>query len=932
MRTKNAKRLWPVPVTVTVMALAAFLAFGLFATTGAQPTEAQADPDCKITVTKDTGTAMASIAPAEAADCETIGDTATIRFTGPARAPGADEKPIVLYVLAKNTRGDLKYYVPTTVYQANDYDGNGMSADIRDKGFYLTDNTAAGEIYRTMAESAKYSSHKVEVPLAEEVGGLFKAQTFDLDIRVAGSFRVYTQREFGNGYGTAIECRFFDGVFQTSGPEFNANCAEGAVPGGARILPAADDVTIDGSTVVEVQEVEVASLGRPNKEKSTIKVTTVGVDGPEEAISGDADTYEMYKTFVTMDAALGDAILNGRKREFQISANESEVQFEIIIRDDNVTKSDVEGKTDGVTMYGSPLAGGKLEVEVTFDDGSMVERGVYSYSGAFPSGKAQVVKTGTPITVDGWSDAPARATVEITYVVGAYTLELDPIVVAIPGPPTDIVASTNICEEVTNLKLGQENTEDGCPENNEVPMEEDLFQPGEVVVIKAKVVDALGTSLGVDDLNWEEMIAEGADGSIEGAVSGDDFPHEATLKAKADITPGMYSITVSHDDGDDDTDVADVMFAITVAGELASYNIAGADRIVPGAIQEFTLQKLDDGGNLTRDDEDVSIVISGSSEDSVQALDLTVGQLTKDESESFRIYALPDASSGVIIITALGKTGIDPVSKTVMISDPPVKPGMPMSVMAEATSHDMITVSWESPDGVSAVTGYVLQSKTGTMDFMTIAASSAEVWWNTLDCSMMNAEIPDDATPAPPADDTDLTSPYCEMYAGLSAEATTVVDDVFADEYDTISGTSYSDMGLMAETTYYYRVSAINSAGKGEYSDGMAMATTMMATMMDELGTAMGVAFGFNEGGALQVSWTKAANAAGYIIIAVNTDDVNNDVVVATTNDGDDETWNMSGLTRGATYQVYVAATGSGVDEEGNAKFTLSAQAEVTIR
>jgi hypothetical protein len=139
-------------------------------------------------------------------------------------------------------------------------------------------------------------------------------------------------------------------------------------------------------------------------------------------------------------------------------------------------------------------------------------------------------------------------------------------------------------------------------------------------------------------------------------------------------------------------------------------------------------------------------------------------------------------------------------------------------------------------------------------------------------------------------------------------------------------------MGLMAETTYYYRVSAINSAGKGEYSDGMAMATTMMATMMDELGTAMGVAFGFNEGGALQVSWTKAANAAGYIIIAVNTDDVNNDVVVATTNDGDDETWNMSGLTRGATYQVYVAATGSGVDEEGNAKFTLSAQAEVTIR
>ena len=81
-----------------------------------------------------------------------------------------------------------------------------------------------------------------------------------------------------------------------------------------------------------------------------------------------------------------------------------------------------------------------------------------------------------------------------------------------------------------------------------------------------------------------------------------------------------------------------------------------------------------------------------------------------------------------------------------------------------------------------------------------------------------------------------MTSPYCAMYAGLSAEATTVVDGVFADEYGTISGTSHSDMGLMAETTYYYRVSAINSVGKGEYSDGMAMAMTMAENMAPMVG------------------------------------------------------------------------------------------------
>ena len=44
MRTKNAKRLWPVPATLAVVAVAALLAFGLMATTGTQPAAAQEDP------------------------------------------------------------------------------------------------------------------------------------------------------------------------------------------------------------------------------------------------------------------------------------------------------------------------------------------------------------------------------------------------------------------------------------------------------------------------------------------------------------------------------------------------------------------------------------------------------------------------------------------------------------------------------------------------------------------------------------------------------------------------------------------------------------------------------------------------------------------------------------------------------------------------
>ena len=37
----------------------------------------------------------------------------------------------------------------------------------------------------------------------------------------------------------------------------------------------------------------------------------------------------------------------------------------------------------------------------------------------------------------------------------------------------------------------------------------------------------------------------------------------------------------------------------------------------------------------------------------------------------------------------------------------------------------------------------------------------------------------------------------------------------------------YMDSGLMAETTYYYRVTAMNAIGSGDATDDMAMATTM---------------------------------------------------------------------------------------------------------
>ena len=135
--------------------------------------------------------------------------------------------------------------------------------------------------------------------------------------------------------------------------------------------------------------------------------------------------------------------------------------------------------------------------------------------------------------------------------------------------------------------------------------------------------------------------------------------------------------------------------------------------------------------------------------------------------------------------------------------------------------------------------------------------------------------------------------------------------------------TSYSHTGLTAGSKRYYRVSAINSDGTGPASN-VANATTD-GTPPTELGTATGVTVTpTGQSGEVEVSWTRAANATGYIIIAININDIGGDIGVVPLNDGELETRKMGGLSPGATYDIYVAATGS------RGKFTLSDPARVT--
>ena len=113
-----------------------------------------------------------------------------------------------------------------------------------------------------------------------------------------------------------------------------------------------------------------------------------------------------------------------------------------------------------------------------------------------------------------------------------------------------------------------------------------------------------------------------------------------------------------------------------------------------------------------------------------------------------------------------------------------------------------------------------------------------------------------------------------------------------------------------------YQVAAISANNiLGAYSN-VAMIpqdTSHTPVVGPEVGPATGVRTGpFNEGGVIQVNWDAAPNATGYIIYAVNVDELDDpdgQIVVEPVNDAAAETINLGGLNVGDTYDIYVVAT-----------------------
>ena len=137
--------------------------------------------------------------------------------------------------------------------------------------------------------------------------------------------------------------------------------------------------------------------------------------------------------------------------------------------------------------------------------------------------------------------------------------------------------------------------------------------------------------------------------------------------------------------------------------------------------------------------------------------------LMQDTEYMYRVKAVNAVGAGMWSNTAMATTEATDTA-----------PGMPTAVMTEAMSDTHIRVSWTAPtdNGGATITGYMVES------------------------------------------------------AYMMADGT-MSDWMAVDPAHTGMAMTYMDTGLMPETMYYYQVRAMNAAGNGEWSDGMASAMTM---------------------------------------------------------------------------------------------------------
>ena len=262
------------------------------------------------------------------------------------------------------------------------------------------------------------------------------------------------------------------------------------------------------------------------------------------------------------------------------------------------------------------------------------------------------------------------------------------------------------------------------------------------------------------------------------------------------------------------------------------------------------------------------------------------------------IMGLSPDTEYTFTVRAVNNRGATNESATETVKTPDATvPDAPTGVTATANSDTQITVNWTAPadpDG-APVTGYIVERRY-TDDMMgdipsdgyndavmgaSFAFSNHMEWWETLNCKGMLAAAGSDADHTMDSDDKAM---YCAHYADteptdmagtiMAGDATDMaIEELFDKRYimdyrTDATARMHTDMGLMPETEYTYRVSAVNGKGRSPWSTADS-ATTMAADTSLGAPTMVEATV---DGNTVTITWVDGANAGQHGAVLVRLD------------------------------------------------------------
>ena len=654
------------PATLAVVALAAFLAFGLMATNGAQPAAAQAKPCATVMPgSGPDGLPKTDNTNADKAEgCDSSSTAAVIELEGRALTGATD---VVNYVVYGTGIGGAatQVYPPRTIYGNHDTDDN--TADI----FYASDNIEAGEVEPLSAIAIQVGPGTVNIA-GQNVAS---KETFTVSGTPASIATVYVVQ--GTGFAMQI------GEVATT-PKTNGENSL-ALNTGARALA-----------------LDIIFLGPP---------VATSADSEE---NDDADENPEPQSVLTIDTEGGPNV----STDATITLSDTSVVVLATVRDNS--SRDLTGSISYAVTFaeGSDLKGGQA---------SYTTRGM-DYPGETDAGKTHSISgwnTGAdagPVKVNVSATFTDANGASITLPLVSVTVEndtIEEISVSRAGAAKTIKSAVFGMGCLKDQKADGTANEPATPDvytddrfvmaNNKDCKMVNRFGAGEVVVIKAHLEDTLGSirSSGVSiDLKGATKLA-----STHVPTSTHVWVY--TVKVE-DPMLGPMNVMVSTSS----KDVSTIPVSFAVAGPPTQYMFVDpVDNIELGGRATFTVQAYDanDGvPHFAKNDEDmytddkVDVVVPDIAESLVRGRMLDNGILTLDSDTgmgTFIIYApsnAPVGSTARIFVSA----GDVEITHTVMFgmtmeaadTDTSLQAIPNSSISVTNNADSSITVNWMGGD------------------------------------------------------------------------------------------------------------------------------------------------------------------------------------------------------------------------------------------